>query len=155
MKKLTGRGVLVWLGGFFGVIIAANIWFVGLSIASFRGEDRVRPYQQGLDYNLTLDARARQRAAGWRAVIALEEAAGRRLRVTVTAPDGAPVAGLKLVGTLRHPTDRFRDAVLKLTPDGPGIYVAQIGAIAPGWRDAEVHTESGVPFEAVRRIWLP
>ena len=155
MRKLTGRGVLVWLGGFFGVIIAANIWFVALSIASFRGEDRVRPYQQGLDYNSRLEARARQRAEGWHAVIALEEAAGKRLRVRVTAPDGARVTGLKLAGVLRHPTDTFRDAALTLTPDGPGVYVARIEGVSAGWRDVEIHTESGVPFEAVRRIWLP
>jgi len=155
VKKLTGRGVLIWLVGFFAVVIAANTWFVTLSIASFHGEDRVRPFQQGLGYNTTLQARARQREEGWLAVIELTAQAPRRLRVTVVRRDGVPVSDLNLVGTLRHPTDTFRDNPLSLTPTAPGIYETSIGTAQKGWRDVVIRAEGDFPFEAERRLWLP
>jgi nitrogen fixation protein FixH len=155
VKKLTGRGVLIWLGGFFAVVIAANSWFVTLSIASFHGEDRVRPFQQGLGYNATLQARARQREEGWRAVIDLTAQVPRRLRVSVMRRDGLPVSGLKLAGTLRHPTDTFRDYPLSLTPTAPGLYEATIPDAQKGWRDVVIRGEGDLPFEAERRLWLP
>ncbi len=152
MRKLTGRAVLLWLGGFFGVIVAANAGFVALSIASFHGEDRVRPYQQGLDYNAALQARARQRAEGWQAAMTLTD--GARLRVTITHKDGAPVVGLTLAGQLRHPTDSAHDQPLRLTEAAPGRYEARL-AQAKGWRDVVVRNDGGTPFEAERRLWLP
>ena len=85
-RPLTGRGVALWLAGFFGVVIAANVWFVTLSLKSFHGEDRQRPYQQGLNYNRTLALRARQEAEGWQASLVLDTAAaparGRRWRAS-------------------------------------------------------------------------
>jgi len=155
VKKLTGRGVLIWLGGFFAVVVAANTWFVTLSIASFHGEDRVRPFQQGLGYNATLQARARQREEGWHAVIELVPQSPRRLRVSVTRRDGLPVTGLQLAGMLRHPTDTFHDQPLVLKPAAPGIYEAAMAGTGTGWRDAVIRGEGGLPFEAERRLWLP
>jgi nitrogen fixation protein FixH len=155
VKKLTGRGVLIWLSGFFAVVIAANTWFVTLSIASFHGEDRVRPFQQGLGYNATLQARARQREEGWRAVIELTAQAPRRVRVSVMRRDGVAVSGLKLAGTLRHPTDTFRDYPFSLMPTAPGIYEASISNAQKGWRDVVINGGGSLPFETERRLWLP
>jgi len=156
MRKLTGCGVLLWLGGFFAVVIAANTWFVTLSLASFHGEDRVRPYQQGLGYNATLEARARQKAEGWQARLVLDSAARpMRLRLTVTKPDGAPVTGLKLAGVLRHPADTFRDRRLQVRETSPGLYEAEIRDAGQGRRDAAIHALGDKPFEVERRIWLP
>lgn len=153
MRKLTGRGVLVWVGGFFGVILAANTGFVALSIASFHGEDRVRPYQQGLNFNQALQARARQRAEGWQAAIMLVE--GARLRVAIAHRDGTPVPGLALAGQLRHPTDTAHDRPLALRETAPGVYEASLGQAGKGWRDIVVRSGGDIPFEAERRLWLP
>jgi nitrogen fixation protein FixH len=151
-RPLTGRHVLLWLGGFFGIVIAANAWFVTLSVRSFHGEDRQRPYQQGLAYNQTLALRAQQKAEGWQAVLDFE--AG-RLRLEVTGPDGAPVQGLKLKGVLQHPADTFRDAPITLTETGPGLYEAATGNAGHGRRNAVIRSEGPVPFQTERRLWLP
>ncbi|HJR57265.1 MAG TPA: FixH family protein [Rhizomicrobium sp.] len=155
-RTLTGRGVALWLGGFFGVVLAANAWFVTLSLQSFHGEDRVRPYQQGLNYNAILAARARQQAEGWHATLSLDTAASPvRLRLAVTRPDGAPVEGLQLAGALRHPADTFRDLPIRLAAVGPGLYEAKIPDAAHGRRNAVIRAAGGIPFETERRIWLP
>lgn len=153
---LTGRGVALWLGGFFGVVIAANAWFVTLSLKSFHGEDRQRPYQQGLDYNATLTARARQQAAGWRATMSVDTGISpARLRLAVTRPDGAPVEGLALTGAIRHPADTFRDRPIRLTAVGPGVYEGEIRDAGHGRRNAIIRAAGATPFETEGRIWLP
>ena len=155
-RPLTGRGVALWLAGFFGVVIAANVWFVTLSLKSFHGEDRQRPYQQGLNYNRTLALRARQEAEGWQASLVLDTAAApARLRLAVRKPDGAPVEGLKLSGTLRHPADTFRDKPIALKAVAPGLYEAELSGAGHGRRSAVIRAQGPVPFETERRIWLP
>ena len=67
--QLTGRGVLIWLIGFFGVIIAMNAYFVTVSSRTFRGEDEQKPYLQGVEYNQTLARHAEQSALRWTAVV--------------------------------------------------------------------------------------
>ena len=47
--KLTGRGVLLLVAGFFGVIIATNVIFITAALRTFRGEDEAKPYLQGVD----------------------------------------------------------------------------------------------------------
>ena len=60
MNKLTGRGVLLILAGFFGVIILTNAIFITAAVRTFRGEDEAKPYLQGVEYNRTLVRRAEQ-----------------------------------------------------------------------------------------------
>ena len=151
-RPLTGRHVLMWLAGFFGVVIAANVWFVTMSIESFHGEDRQRPYQQGLAYNQTLALRSRQQAEGWQASLTLE---GRWLRLAVTRRDGAPVEGLRLAGVLQHPADTFHDTPITLKAIGQGVYEGRIGDAGHGRRIAVIRAEGPTPFETERRIWLP
>lgn len=155
-RPLTGRGVASWLAGFFGVVIAANAWFVTLSLKSFHGEDRQRPYQQGLSYNRTLAMRERQEAEGWRATLGLDTTASpARLRLFVQKPDGSPVEGLQLAGTLRHPADTFRDVPIRLTRVSPGVYEGEVVNAGHGRRNAVIRAEGAIPFETERRIWLP
>jgi nitrogen fixation protein FixH len=155
-RPLTGRHVLLWLGGFFGIVIAINVWFVTLSLRTFHGEDRQQPYQQGLEYNQTLALRARQQAEGWQAQLALDNAAApRHVRLTVKRADGRPVEGLKLSGVLQHPADTFRDVPIVLKAIGPGLYEGEILHAGHGRRTVVLHARGDIPFEAEQRIWLP
>lgn len=155
-REFSGRTVLLWLVPFFGVILVANAWFITLSMRTFHGEDRQRPYQQGLEYNEALAARARQQEVGWKAALEVRNGpAGLALLLTVRKPDGAPLEGLKLSGVLRHPADTFRDIPFSLKDAGHGLYEATIRDAGHGRRDAVIRSERGVPFETERRIWLP
>jgi len=155
-RPLTGRKVLIWLLGFFGIVIGANAWFVTLSVRNFHGEDRQRPYQQGLDYNRTLALRQQQQALGWQAALGIDnKASPARLRLFVHRPDGSPVQGLTLSGTLRHPADTFHDVTVKLAAVGPGVYEGAIVDAGHGRRTALIRAEGPIPFETEGRVWLP
>lgn len=155
---LTGRGVLLWLCAFFGVIFATNILFITLSISTFRGEDEQKPYLQGIEYNQTLARRAEQSELGWRAALSASRGKGGEVVVEVDLRDraGHPLAGVPLSGELRHPADETRDLALKLSANAPGRYLADAGAISAGYWDVVVASgDAKAPFEATRRIWVP
>ncbi len=153
---LTGRGVLFWLLGFFGVIIAMNAWYIAVSFKTFRGEDEQLPYLQGIGYNQTLAHRAEQRALGWRAAVTIARVSpgNARLQVVMRDAGGHPVSGLTLKGELRHPADENRDRPLVLNPVAPGLYQAEIDRVTPGAWDAVLQAQDGTPFEVVQRLWL-
>jgi nitrogen fixation protein FixH len=155
-KAFTRRTVLLWLVPFFAIILIANAWFVTVSMRTFHGEDQQRPYQQGLQYNDVLSARAQQVAAGWKAILEVKTGpVGLRLRLSVKDADGAPIERLRLAGVLRHPTDTSLDRSFDLKQIDDGLYEAQIPNPGRGRRDAVIRNQVGVPFETERRIWLP
>ena len=153
-RPLTGRGVLIWLAGFFGLIFVTNIIFVTAAVKSFRGEDEQKPYLQGVEYNQTLSHRAQQVRLGWHASID-----ARRLKtgdvailVELRHKDGLPETGARLTGELRHPADENRDRPLRFQQISSGLYQAEVQA-APGHWDVLV-SNAGAPFQAMRRLWL-
>lgn len=155
MKPLTGRGVLLWLGAFFGLILATNAVFVTAAVKTFRGEDEQQPYLQGVEYNHTLARRAQQVDLGWRATVDGQRLASgeARIQVSLRGRDGGVQHGVRLVGELRHPADENRDRVLKFSEITPGLFVAQVEA-APGNWDVVLSNKGDLPFEARRRLWL-
>jgi nitrogen fixation protein FixH len=158
IKPLTGRGVLLWLFAFFGVIFATNIIFITLSIKTFSGEDEQKPYLQGVQYNDTLARRAAQRKLGWQAtMIATRLEDGRvRIRVALSSANGVPETGLSLGGELRHPANENRDRVLKFKEAGPGLYQEDLASVGRGSWDVIVNNlTENAPSEATRRLWVP
>ncbi len=155
MKPLTGRGVLLWLGGFFGLIFATNALFITVAVKTFRGEDEQRPYLQGVRYNRTLADRAEQARLGWQATIdGTRMADGRtEIRVALRRQDGAMETGVKLVGELRHPADENRDQALRFSEVKSGLYAAHVRSPRGSW-DVLVSSQGREPFRASRRLWL-
>jgi nitrogen fixation protein FixH len=153
---LTGRGVLFWLLGFFGVIMAMNACYITMSIRTFRGEDEQLPYLQGITYNRLLARRAEQNSLGWRAEVSAARLSTSKVRLHLEVRDreGRPVRGLKLAGTLRHPADENRDRPLAIRPVSAGVYEAEVLGAAPGAWDVVVRA-AGRPFEMESRLWLP
>ena len=155
---LTGRGVLMWLTGFFAVIIAMNVYFIAMSLTTFRGEDEQKPYLQGVEYNDTLARRAEQARLGWRASVSATRLSTGTVRIAVVLHDraGSPLSGMTLTAEMRHPSDENRDRVLRLKAVSPGRYEADAGAISSGQWDLIVNSASAkTPFEATRRLWVP
>lgn len=155
---LTGRGVLLWLAGFFGIIIAVNVWFIVAAVRTFSGEDEQKPYLQGVEYNQTLARRAAQRALNWQATVTSARVNGKTVRVTISLrqADGTPVSRLSLQGELRHPSDEGRDRPVALKEVVPGQYVATVTGVSTGAWDIVADTgPRQPPFEMTRRLWLP
>jgi nitrogen fixation protein FixH len=157
MKKLTGRGVLLILAGFFGVIILTNAIFITAAVRTFRGEDEARPYLQGVEYNQTLARRAEQVKLGWHARIGDQRLPSGQvlLTVDVAQPDGKAPKGLVLDGELRHPADEHRDRALRFAETSPGHFQAYLRDLAPGQWRMVVSNSQAQPFRAERRLWVP
>ena len=157
-RELTGRGVLIWLIGFFVVIMAVNFAFIFVSVDTFRGEDEQKPYLQGIEYNATLAHRAAQARLGWHAEISATRLASGQVRVLVSLRDasGSPHALAAASAELRHPSDENRDRTLALTPTSPGRYVADAGGVPSGAWDVVITGRAhDAPFEASRRLRVP
>ena len=157
-RELTGRGVLLWLIGFFVVIIAVNAGFIFFSFDTFRGEDEQKPYLQGIEFNQTLAHRAAQARLGWHAEISATRLASGQIRVLVSLHDsaGMPHALAAASAELRHPSDENRDRSLALTPTAPGRYVADAAGVPSGaWDVVITGRAKDAPFEASRRLWVP
>ena len=155
MKPLTGRTVLIWLGGFFRLVIATNAFFITAAVKTFRGEDEQKPYLQGVEYNHTLALRAEQAKLGWRASIDGRRLPQGRVQILVSLQrrDGAPETNARLTGELRHPADETRDQPLRFSQLSSGLYAATVQAPAGNW-DVLVSNAQGAPFRAMRRLWL-
>ncbi|HEU0162813.1 MAG TPA: FixH family protein [Rhizomicrobium sp.] len=155
-KPLTGRGVLLLLIGFFGVILATNVVFIALAVGSFRGEDEQKPYQQGVAYNQTIARRGEQARLGWSADISATRLASGlvRIELVVKDRDGGSRQGLQLAGLLRHPADENRDRRITLHPVSPGRYRADVGGVTSGTWDVQVKNGGQEPFQAGRRLWV-
>jgi nitrogen fixation protein FixH len=156
-RTLTGRGVLLWLTGFFGLIFATNAAFITVAVKTFRGEDEQLPYLQGVEYNDTLAHRALQRKLGWQATISAvrHRDGSARVSVLLRQPDGKAPPAEHLGGELRHPSDENRDQPLHLVSEGGGAYRADLPKVSPGIWDVVLKADKGdAPFEAIRRVLL-
>ncbi len=157
-RKLTGRGVIVWLIATFGVVLAVNFYFIYQAEHTYPGQDVSHPYLQGVDYNQTLDDRAKQAQLGWSAAIggALAQDGMATITVTILDKAGQPVSGEALSGLLRHPMDEELDHKFALKAVGNGVYVGHVPHVQAGRWDVIVarKTAKEAPFEAERRLWL-
>jgi nitrogen fixation protein FixH len=156
-RKLTGRGVLLLLAGFFGVIFATNAIFITAAVHTFRGEDEAKPYLQGIEYNDTLARRAEQARLGWRASIGDQRLASGAVLLTidVSQPDGKAPKGLSLTGELRHPADEHRDRTLHFVETVPGHFETRLRDVTPGRWEMVVSNSRTEPFRTERRLWVP
>lgn len=157
-KPLTGRGVLLYLVAFFGVIIAVNAYFAYVAVGTFRGEDDLKPYQEGVEYNQTLARRAAQERLGWKAVFDVVRTAPAKVhvRVALTTRSGKPEDRAVLSGEFRHPADENRDRSVRLVETRAGEYEGDVTGVTPGaWDVIVTDAAKSAPFEATRRVWIP
>ena len=155
--ELKGIHVLAVLLGFFGVTFAVNGVFITYALSTFSGEDIPKPYQQGLEYNRTLAARAAQAALKWSASIdvARGEGAGALVTVSIRGADGTPRTGLIVEAVLRRPIDAEFDRTVALEDIGGGSYRGLAEDMAAGqWDVIAKATGDRSPFEAERRVIL-
>ena len=120
-RPLTGRGVLIFLGLFFGFMFVANGALIYTALSTLHGEELANSYDASQDYNQRIaDARA-QEQLGWVAdVTTRQEGRGERVVADFSDRDGAPISGLDVRARFVHPFDRDADREAILSSDGGG-----------------------------------
>jgi len=156
-NPVTGRHVLIYLLGFFGVILIANVIYIWLALSTFNGERTENAYDKGLQYNQTLALADAQAKRPWHAALTAAPAAGsQRLQITMDL-DGTAPAGLRASATLIRPTVSGYDMAVDLTKTGTKHFEAEVALPLPGVWDVEVDLlrDGTVVYRRTTRVLVP
>ncbi|MBU6234383.1 MAG: FixH family protein [Alphaproteobacteria bacterium] len=138
---------------FFLVVAAVDSVFVTLAIKTHTGTTTGSAYEQGLAYNQTLDALAKQQALGWSSKI---EYTGGTIRLTLADKAGKPLAGGKAEASVMRPVTAGYDQTLALKDVGNGIYEIPYQFPLKGQWHVRVNIEvAGEAYQANETLTLP
>lgn len=131
-SPLTGRGVVIWLFGFFGAIFLANFALTYFALRTLPGGVLENSWDASQNWNQRIAASRAQTERGWSAQVSLQnEGEGARVTFAPLDRDGAFVAGLVVEALLEHPSDRRADRSHFLVQQGAG-YEGAIADAPPG-----------------------
>lgn len=134
-RELTGRIVLFWLLGFFGVVFAVNAVLVQAATSTFGGLQTSSSYKAGLMFKQEIESAQRQDALHWRVSGKVVRDARGDAVLDVSARDakGASLAGLTAEARLAHPADARLDHAFSLNRTGAGAFHGQAQAPPGQW----------------------
>lgn len=125
-KRLTGYHVTAILVGFFGIVIAVNIWMARLAIGTFGGALAENGYVASQDYNKWIAESAAQDRLGWSMTAKVE---GGRLII-----DTKGVASAIVDVVAEHPLGRVDDQRVVMAAIGPGEFRSQAPMPVGRWK---------------------
>jgi nitrogen fixation protein FixH len=125
----TGRHFSVIIVAFFAVVIGVNLFMARAATSTFGGVVVENSYVASQQFNTWLDQAAKEKALGWTATPSRRR--DDRIVVTLT---GAPLSGLDLSATARHPLGRQRDQRLTFQRQADGSFVSRDPLPAGRWR---------------------
>lgn len=155
-RPFTGRTVLIWLLGFFGLVFVVNGAFIYYAEHSFPGLSATNAYEAGLDYNRVLEAADEQRLLGWHVELSVEPQT-RSLILNVHDEKNIPLDGLTAVAELRRPAEATDDRQANFAATGQGIYRADGVLSAAGTWNATLHIQRAERDEYIleQRLSVP
>lgn len=157
-KAISGKTVLVWLLGFFGVVFTANGIFLYLALGSFPGVAVESSYEAGQAYNQEIAAARAQGILNWQVSSELvrDGAAGGKLTVTAADSKAQPLFGVDILARLKHPAQEKADIDITLRADGGGRYVGSIEDLPAGnWTLLlEISEDGERRFKSENRVFL-
>lgn len=155
-RELTGRAVLFWLLGFFGLVFAVNGVLVKAATSTFAGLETSSSYKAGLLFKQELDSAERQAALHWRVDGKLVDKGGQAiLDLSVRDATGVAVTGLTAQARLAHPaTDRL-DHIVPLGRIGAGTFHGAVAAAPGQWElIVDLDRDSERVFRSRSRVTL-
>ena len=156
-KPLTGWTVLLYLVGFFAVVMSVNGIMAYAALSTMSGTDTDSAYQAGRMFEQDVAMAKAQDARHWRVDAKITTMAGEEKRLDVVARDAAdrPLSGVALSAVFERPTDRHLDYSVTIAEDGPGHFHGS-AAVAPGQWDLIIElTRAGEPmFRSRNRVVL-
>ena len=134
-RELTGRAVLLWFLGFFGVIFAVNGVLVQAATSTFRGMETGSSYKAGLLFKADLESAQRQDALHWQVggKLTRDRAGEAVLDISARDAQGAALSGLTAVAHFAHPADAKLDQTITLQNAGPGAFRGEAQAQPGQW----------------------
>ncbi len=132
-RRLTGRGVLLWLFAFFGVTFAVNGAFIYFAVSTFPGVEVASSYRAGQEFEGEVMAGRAQAERGW-AVDAAIRPTGDDASVEIRFRDkaGADLHGLDVRVQLIHAVDPDHDHSASLPEVASGTYRAVLPNVKAG-----------------------
>ncbi len=133
--ELTGRAVLLWLVGFFGLVFVVNAIMAKAAISTFGGVETQSSYKAGQMFEGEVAKAERQDARHWQVAGKLNRDRSGEAVLDIAARDGkgAVLTGLKAMARLAHPADERLDRVFELARIGAGEFRGQVAASAGQW----------------------
>lgn len=139
-REITGRQVLFFTSGAFGIIIAVNLFMAYSAVSTFPGVEAKNSYAASQTFQAE---RAAQEALGWNVQAVAEDG---ELVLSITGADGAPVQVASLEATLGRAT-HVNDDQFPVFQWRDGAYVAPADLGAGNWNlRMTAVAEDGTPF---------
>ena len=134
-RELTGRAVLFWILGFFGLVFAVNGVLVQAATSTFGGLETSSSYKAGLTFKDDMASAERQANLHWKVdgKLTRDKAGEAAIDVTVHDAKGAPVTGLSGTARLAHPATSRLDHDVTLSALGAGALHGAVAAPAGQW----------------------
>lgn len=134
------------------VVAAVNGGMVYLAVHSFPGAVGGNAFDVSNGYDEILRNAERQARLGWSASL---EAQGLRPALRLAGPDGAALAGARIVGAARRPVGPEQRAALAFSATADGAYIADAPLPAGGqWDVSLVVEQGGQQLRLTRRLAL-
>lgn len=132
-RRLTGRGVLLWLLAFFGITFAVNGAFIYFAVSTFPGVEVASSYRAGQEFEGEIRAGKAQAERGW-AVDATVRPSGDDASVEIHFRDkaGADLHGLDVRVRLTHAVDPNHDRSASLPELASGTYRVVLADVKSG-----------------------
>ena len=133
--ELTGRVVLFWLLGFFGIVFTVNAALVQAATSTFGGLETGSSYKAGLMFTQEIASAQRQDALHWHVNGTLTRDRAGEAVLDINARDGqsVPLTGLTAVARLAHPADARLDHAIPLSRSGAGAFHGEAQAQPGQW----------------------
>lgn len=132
-RRLTGRGVLLWLLAFFGITFAVNGVFIYLAVSTFPGVEVASSYKAGQEFEGEVMAGRAQAERDW-TVDATVRPSGADASVEIHFRDkaGVDLHGLDVRVRLTHAVDPNHDHFANLPELASGTYRVVLSDVKAG-----------------------
>ena len=154
-RVITGRTVLIYFIGFFGVIFAMNFVMVRVAVSSFSGVETESSYKAGLTFKNDVAAAQAQDALHWSVEANLQQGEAKSIIITARNSKAQFLSGLTTQVLLAHPTDKRKDVAVDFVETSAGQFKS-LSPLPQGHWDLVINLKRGAEavFRSKSRISL-
>lgn len=139
-------------------VVGANATLIYFAVQSWGGLVTDRAFERGIAYNRLIAAAAAEEALGWKADIALENAAkgqGPALVVALRKADETPMTRAVVAVEAQRPLEAQKPVIISMRYIGDGRYAGAAEALRPGQWDIRVTVANeGTAAHFTRRVYV-